>query len=383
MSKYKIIFLFLLIGVIWSSSFAQSDDSPIKIFGYFQNSFQHWTTFEDRSQQNSFSVQQLNLFFQKNLGQKWTAFVDFEFLNNFSSSRQWGSANLEEAWVAYRANMKFKLKLGLQIPTFNNLNEIKNRTPLLPYIIRPLVYETSFAEFILTEEFLPSRAFVQVSGFLPTREFKFDYAAYLGNSSNINNNILKGQTGIDTTTTFLVGGRLGIRYRELKLGFSGTYEKKNDFVGFADTLGRQPSELKGMPKTRFGGDLSYNYSNFAFESEVIIVDIDEGIPELELDLAFYYATLGYHVNEQIYVYGSYWIMELHEAFLSPSNKQITDAEIYTPNIGLTYNINDRLRLKGHYARVKQNEENQSVSQNKMIKKEDNFSVYAVAVSVYF
>jgi len=127
-----------------SNTFAQEKETPIKIFGYFQNSFQHWTTFGERPRQNSFSLQQLNLFFQKDIGSDWTAFVNFEFLNNFSSGRQWGSTKLEEAWVKYRANMRFNLKLGLLIPIFNNLNEIKNRTPLLPYIIRPLAYETSF-----------------------------------------------------------------------------------------------------------------------------------------------------------------------------------------------------------------------------------------------
>jgi hypothetical protein len=383
MGKSKLIIFPILLFFVTSTTFAQRGESKLKIFGYFQNSFQHWTTFEERQEHNSFSLQQLNLFFQKDLGQRWTAFINFEFLNNFSSSRQWGSANLEEAWIAYRANMKFKLKLGLQIPTFNNLNEIKNRTPLLPYIIRPLVYETSFSEFIATEEFLPARAFVQAYGFLPTHEVKFDYAAYLGNSSNINNNQLHGQTGIDTTITFLIGGRLGIRYRELKVGFSGTYEKKNDFMGLADTLGRQPSELKGMPKTRFGGDLSYHFANFSFESEFIIFDVDEGIPELELDLAFYYATLGYHFTEQLYVYGSYWIMEAHQAFLSPDNEKIEDGNILTPNIGVSLNIHERIRLKGQFARVKNNEEYHFITQDEVRKEEENFSVYAVAVSVFF
>jgi hypothetical protein len=92
-------------------------------------------------------------------------FCQFEVLNTFSSSRQWGAFNVEEAWVKYNPNMRFNLKLGLQIPIFNNLNEIKNRTPLLPYIIRPLVYETSFGEIFPIEEFVPARAFVQAYGF--------------------------------------------------------------------------------------------------------------------------------------------------------------------------------------------------------------------------
>lgn len=153
--------LLLPILLVWANlCFAQSGETPVKLFGYFQNSLQHWTTFEDREKQNSFSLQQLNLFVQKDLNRNWTAFVNLEFLNNFSSNRQWGAANLDEAWVRYRSSNKFNLKLGLQIPEFNNLNVIKNRTPLLPYIIRPLVYETSFSAFIKIEEFVPPRAFV-------------------------------------------------------------------------------------------------------------------------------------------------------------------------------------------------------------------------------
>ena len=181
-----IVVLFSSFTVV-SNTIAQEEETPIKIFGYFQNSFQHWTTFEERPRQNSFSLQQLNVFFQKDLGPDWTAFVNFEFLNNFSSGRQWGSAKLEEVWIKYRANMKFNLKLGLLVPTFNNLNEIKNRTPLLPYIIRPLAYETSFGAFIPIEILTPVQGFAQVYGFLPTGEAKVDYAVYLGNSPNINN----------------------------------------------------------------------------------------------------------------------------------------------------------------------------------------------------
>ncbi len=167
MARLRAIIILLMLFIRVCSTHAQFGESPIRIFGYFQNSFQHWTTFEERPKQNSFSLQQLNLFFQKDLGTNWTAFVNFEFLNNFSSGRQWGSAKLEEAWVKYRANMRFNLKLGLLIPIFNNLNWIKNRTPLLPYIIRPLAYETSFSEFILIDVLTPVQAFTQVYGFFP------------------------------------------------------------------------------------------------------------------------------------------------------------------------------------------------------------------------
>jgi hypothetical protein len=109
-------------------------DGDLQVFGFFQNAFIHQTEytatppFNGESARNSFSVQQHNLFFRKDLDRNWRAFVNHKGFNSFSSSRRWGSLNLEEAWVRYRAN--------------SNLNEINNRTPLLPYIIRPLVYDT-------------------------------------------------------------------------------------------------------------------------------------------------------------------------------------------------------------------------------------------------
>jgi hypothetical protein len=146
MTRAATIVFLLLLCIPASRASARDGDAPLRVFGYFQNSLQHWTTFENHPPQNSFSVQQLNLFMKKDLAPHWTAFVNFEFLNNYSSSRRWGAMNLEEAWVKYQSGPTFNLKLGLQIPTFNNLNEIKNRTPLLPYVIRPLVYEGALGD---------------------------------------------------------------------------------------------------------------------------------------------------------------------------------------------------------------------------------------------
>jgi hypothetical protein len=366
-----------------SDSLAQREDTPLRIFGYFQNSLQHWTVSIYQPAQNSFSLQQLNLFLQKDLGRNWTAFVNFEALNTFSSSRRWGAFNLEEAWVKYASNEKFNLKLGLQIPIFNNLNEIKNRTPLLPYIVRPLVYETSFGEFFPLEEFVPARAFVQAYGFLPAGEAKFEYAVYLGNSPNINADPENGQTGIDTTTTFLIGGRVGIRYRELKLGVSATREKTNGFSELAIPFGRPAADLQELPLKRLGGDLSYDLANFSLESEFIHAEVDAGIPELELSLKFYYATLGYHFSNALFGYGSYWITDAHVAVLIPVVGQREDDDTRVSTVGLSYDLNDKIRLKAQFARVRDDTDIQKVPQDLSVKKHDRFKVWAMAISVFF
>ena len=144
-------------------------------------------------------MQQQNLFIQRDIDRGWRAFLSYEFVNSFSSARRWGSASLEEAWLRYRAGPSLSLKLGQSIPVFNDFNETKNRTALLPYILRPLVYETSFAEFVAVEEYLPQRAFAQAYGHFTRGRLKLDYAVYVGNGPNLNDDPDVGQTGVDTT----------------------------------------------------------------------------------------------------------------------------------------------------------------------------------------
>ena len=387
MVRLRAIIFLLILFIRVCSTHAQLGESSIRIFGYFQNSLIHQTGFESEfdqdPEQNSFGVQQLNLFFQKDLARNWRAFVNFEFLNNYSSSRQWGSANLEEAWVKYSSNEKFNLKLGLLLPTFNNLNEIKNRTPLLPYVIRPLVYETSFSEFIAVEEFTPARAFVQAYGFLPIDEVKLDYAFYLGNSPNINNRSAIGQTGVDSTNTFLVGGRIGVRFGELKFGFSATRENVNGSPGLELVSGEPPFSFKEVPRIRLGGDLSYHVGRFSFEAEFITVTYDDDMPEVNIDKEFYYGTVGYHVTEQLFVYGSYWVttenITQEVDFVDPPTIASGVTDIKVPTVGIAYNLNDRITLKSQFAPVDIEAEIPSLK----LALETEFNHYSIAVSIFF
>src|SRR5690606_13765889 len=127
-------------------------------------------------------MQQLNIFLNKNLSNDFSAFVNLEFTNTFSSERNWGGLNLEEAWMKYSHSDAFNIKAGLLIPKFNYLNEIKNKTPLLPYVGRPTAYEATLAAALNLEAYIPARAFLQVNGLVPVGDGKFDYAVYAGNS---------------------------------------------------------------------------------------------------------------------------------------------------------------------------------------------------------
>jgi hypothetical protein len=228
--------------------------------------------------------------------------------------------------------------------------------------VRPLVYETSLSEGIASlklEEYVPARAFVQAYGYVPYKDFKLDYAVYLGNSNNISvvsDNEISGQSGIDTTTTKLIGGRLGIRLGELKAGFSATYDYVNFLQGMEVFYGGSATRFENVSRIRFGGDLSHQIGKFYLESEFILVNYDDDIPEATIDKEFIYGTLGYYFTEQLFGYASYWYM--HEEFIGGfvENGQTIllgdlDAEIKVPTFGLAYNLNERLTLKMQYAPV--------------------------------
>ena len=68
---------------------AQQGEAPLRLFGYFQTNYVQYNQLEEGFKDaKTFSMQQLNLFMQKDLDRDLTAFVNFEFLNNYSSSKQ-------------------------------------------------------------------------------------------------------------------------------------------------------------------------------------------------------------------------------------------------------------------------------------------------------
>lgn len=330
---------------------AQAEASDLNVFGYFQPQFFYESETDFQSARNSFLLQQLNLFFQKDLGRRLTSFVNFEAVNSYSSDQEWGSFRLEEAWVRYRQSQNLSVRIGLQIPIFNNLNEIKNRTPLIPYVIRPLVYESSFVDVIPIRVFVPQQAFVQAFGWIPFESVKIDYAAYLGNTELVNSGFNEGphgrplgQTGIDTTTSILVGGRVGIRFDEFKAGLSVTSDRSAVFEGAQEITGLIARRYINVPRVRTGSDLSYFYKGFSLEGEWIDVAFDEP-PEVNLDLSFYYVTLGYRFSDRLFGYAGYWLTR--ERFRIAGEREATDVKV--PVVGAAYMLEDQITLKIQYA----------------------------------
>jgi hypothetical protein len=346
----KILFVFLFVCcLIPAVASAQGGETDLDVFGYFQASLYKQKDLQTGNKLNSFTLQQLNLMMQKGLWRRWNAFINFEFTNSYSSFDNWGTFSLEEAWVRYRHNRYFRLKLGLLIPRFNYLNPIKNRTPLLPYIIRPLVYETSLQESFPIEEFVPEQAYIQIHGSAPIGgSFKFDYTGYWGNSPNIATDPELTNTGLDTTSTFLFGLRVGVRHPNFTVGFSSTSDKSNQFVVLEEAFNRPPGSLEEVPRYRTGVDLSVEWRSLQFWSEGIGVFYDEDEPDLDAEKSFFYMTIAYTFWEKLLVYVSYMELKWNLTLPGPTGSgDFETAELTSkvPNIGVSFALSDRVKLK--------------------------------------
>jgi hypothetical protein len=356
------VFRLVTIGILVTTVLAGSvrAERDLRVFGYFQNAFQYDRP-EHEAKSSTFLLQHLNMLFQKEMSASWSTYINIEFTNSFSSTESWGAANIQEAWALYRFDNRFNLKLGLQTPTFNNLNEIKNRTPLLPYIIRPVVYESSLEDVVSIDfdQYVPNRAFVQAYGFLPLGKAKFDYAFYLGNSPNINSDPSQGQTGVDTTDTFLGGARFGIRYGELKAGVSTTYDKSNFLFELAEQVGGGNQAGREIGRVRLGGDLSYRWKRFSYESEYIAVIYDDKGADVDLDMRFFYLMLGYDISDRVLAYAGYQQTneDVYFRFDQPGIIMSTleadeSLRLQIPYFGLACRINDRITGKIQTAPVR-------------------------------
>jgi hypothetical protein len=371
-----------------TTGYAQ-EAQPLEVFGYFQAKFAYSPKNSFERAQNSFNIQQMNILLRKELGHDFSAFVNVELTNSFSSERNWGALNLEEAWVKYQIIPELSIKGGLLIPTFNNLNAIKSKTPLLPYIVRPVVYESSMSVLIGTD-YVPERAYIQLYGTKTLGDVDLNYAAYTGNSetSYITTGVAGSTvTGNDTTTFKMIGGRVGISTRGIKAGISGTYDRKNVQVPVIPA----PYFVSpgNVPRVRIGGDLSFKVDAFSFEGEFILVrhtlnDFSKaalaGIVQMTtdprtgkspfhygLDKKFGYVNLMYDINDQWYVYAGY-------DYLSDEFNTIFNDGLMKYSVGGGFRPIDQVVLKAQYIDVKGKNED-------FIKL--NYESYNVAVSILF
>lgn len=353
-SFYKFFTIAFLFAILCQNVSAQSD---LEIFGFFQGTatkldlnvkmvadmptpigIQKITLTNNNQDLSTVKLQQLNLFLRKELTSQFTGWVNLEFTNTYNSKNDWGSLALEEAWVNYQQSDAFNVKAGLITPKFGYFNEIKNRMTLLPYIIRPIIFETSLT-VVDQSLYVPEQAFLQISGYIPVGSLSFEYAAFAGNADKkyISTNTSTDANNYfgpasDTSKVKLFGGRLGVKYGSLRLGVSTSFDKEN----------RRADLKEDVPRTRLGFDLGFSAYNFFLEGEYIGVNLSSENTTQDLNKHFYYATLGYNITDQLFAYGSYSYMD------DKSNTTFNDG-MKAVIVGAGYRPIDSVVLKAAYS----------------------------------
>lgn len=364
---------FALCFFAFGAATAQAQLEDLRIFGYAQTLGYYerqQTTISgmlppgvpasQTNERTSFSLQQLNVMFNKPFAEKFNVFLNFQYTLGFSTQRGWGDFSVEEAWASYEHSEALTLKAGMLLPTFNNLNELKNRTALLPYLFRPAVYETTLGSFISFEDYLPERSFLQVNGSAHiSNDLRFEYAASMGNpetsyissKSSSSTNAPPGATGESKVNFFSYGGRVGIRNaaETFKFGVSGTFDKDNRrdttrvlSVGIPEFL----PPLGDVDRVRLGSDVSFTVGNFAFEGEYIGVFYNSTRSK-QLNKQFYYANALYNFTDQIYGYANYSYFSLENS----SENAATDRGVHLLSAGAGWRVNQWFVPKIQYVRV--------------------------------
>lgn len=322
----------LLFIFISQTAMAQN---TIDIYGYVQSSYlffhNYYNPFPPSGEANytyhNMGINQLNLFFAKDFGDDFSSFINFEFVNNYSSDKGFGSFNLSEAYIKWDYRDFLKLKFGMVIPQFNALFEIYNRTPLLPYVVRPKLYDATSGNLVDIFDILPQKALIQIYGSIPVESTNLEYALFAGNPPNSflsspNNNLLPGYVayGQSAVNYISFGGRIGIRTSNIRLGVSASFDKDNRRNFIKNSLGDSVN-LGDLNRYRLGSDLYFKLGNFELSAEYLITktkvssDLQDSLDTWNasdpyfigksFDKTFYYATLLYNVSSKIFVYIMY------------------------------------------------------------------------------
>lgn len=393
--SYSVFGILLLSVLMPAQGYAQETDD-LYIFGFSQTLFNHKNIstkafpypednpingvpfeFEREFKSNTFALHQINLFFRKPINDKTTFFLNLEATGSYSDQRESGNFQIPEGWLSYQFNPQIQAKVGLLVPRFNNLNEIKNRLPLFPYIIRPTIYEEFFNGIVKQEDYIPQSAYVQLTGDAPlTNRFLLDFAAYIGNSEpSYASTVRPGDGALDKpesatiyrgenlTTKLMFGGRVGVTSLrgDFKFGVSGTidHDDRNEISqgSIAKFAGIVLPAFGDVRRYRLGLDLSFNLSRFDFESEYIGVFHDHSeiheTPQyrnVNLNKHFYYGLLTYNINEQYYLFSGYnEFQDTSFNFLIPNSPDAAGVKYISAGGGVK--LADGVVFKGQFSRV--------------------------------
>lgn len=385
----KTVLLFCFSFTFWNSSFAQFGD--LYIYGFSQAIYNDkFINYEIKPQPQlgipsnivnkfetaSFAQHQTNLFIQKPISEKMTYFMNLEFTGTYSTQFQSGNLNLQEAWVNYRFNEHLEAKVGVLLTTFNNLNEISNRLPLFPYLIRPPIYEELFRTLFNHEDYRPQHSFLQLSGAYNLNEtLLLDYSAHLGNNESSYWSTIEPGEGATTdessgtlwkgenlTTRLAYGFRIGLRdiYENFKIGVSATRDDDNKQEITTNSLSRLPWQtlpiLGDVPRYRIGYDFSFRWKKVQFETEGIYVFHDYTdiyktpvykAVNLNIDKLFFYENITYNWTDTFYQY-SMFSMQFDNSFNHLQSDAPDGQGLFAFSNGFGYRPFDSIGFKAQY-----------------------------------
>lgn len=371
------------------SGAALAQENELLIYGYAQTYFAQRTTeytlyqspltgipFDQyfNVKNRNFTLQQANLFFQKQMNDKFMFFMNLEFTANYSSRLGSGTFGVQEAWISYRQSDLLTVKFGPMLPVFNNLSEIRNRNPLFPYVFRPVMYETMITGLFELDDYLPEQAFLQATGTLQRGEYYFDYAVHLGNSERRyldrrppgyegeegvppqNYNLYLGE---DMSLSKAVGARIGLRDRRerLKFGISATYDTDNKQTPTVGSIARFETvvlpEMGDVPRYRIGSDFSYKYGDFDFEFEGVMVrhKVPAQFAPISIDKNFLYGHVTYNIDFRTFVWANYsWMNDNSFELLLPGSADKNG--LHVPSLGFGYRLNEFATLKFQHVQAR-------------------------------
>lgn len=378
------------------SELQAQDSDDLYVFGFAQTIFNHKnvevTAFpneennipflyaEDPST-NSFSLHQLNLFFRKTIDDKTTFFLNIEATGSFSTENQSGNFKISEGWISHYLSEHYTIKAGLLLPTFNNLNEISNRLPLFPYIVRPIIYESLLGNLLVSEDYLPRQGYLQLKGnYMLNTDLILDLALQVGNAessyhSTVVSNDLESAgassiyRGENLSEYLAVSGRIGIsNYLEtFKAGISGSFDYDNKTEPQNESIARIPLGVNlpafgDIPRYRLGLDLSFKREKLEFESEFIGVFHDHSsihrtlqYRSADLDKIFYYGLINYNWTNRFYSYTGWSHIHdnTYEFILkdSPDHKGIN---LPTAGIGWKTSVSSSIKAQWTQVRIDNN-----------------------------
>jgi hypothetical protein len=217
----------------------------LRVFGYSQSLMNNVTTENldgnlafggSEYTTRSFFLQQTNVFLANRFSRKSSAFVNIEFVNNQDVEKGFGNLSLQEAWFDYNVSNDFSLKFGKLLPKFGALNDQRNRTPILPFATRPLIYENLYGEIFNQEDYVPLFAFFQAEKrFELSNKLSLETTAFLSGAeedllvSPDNRADESSLTGSNSTDNLTLGGKINFVFSDynvgiFKLGLSLAYD---------------------------------------------------------------------------------------------------------------------------------------------------------------